>query len=64
MALKSKRNKQSAVRHLENTKTSDKRKSKKDGKIIQTTQPLANSSKAKSGAILPNHSQLVSLRIQ
>lgn len=31
-------------------------------KTIQTTQPPANSTKAKSGAILPNHSQLVSLR--
>ena len=61
MILKSRRNKQSAVRHSRNIKNSEKSKSKKNTKIIRTTQPPANSTQADSEAILPNPMQLVSL---
>jgi len=60
--LKSRRNKQSAVRHSKNIKNSEKSKSKKDTKAIRTTQPPANSTQADSEAILPNRTQLVFLR--
>ena len=62
MILKSRRNKQSAVRHSRNIKNSEKSKSKKNTKIIRTTQPPANSTQADSEAILPNRTQLVFLR--
>ena len=61
MILKSRRNKQSAVRHSKNIKNSEKSKSKKNTKIIRTTQPPANSTQADSEAILPNQMQLVFL---
>ena len=61
MVLKSKRNKQSAVRHSRNIKNSEKSKAKKDTKIIRTTQPPANSTQADSEATLPNPMQMVSL---
>jgi len=51
---------ETAVRHLENIKNSEKQKSKKDSKTIRTTQPPANSTKADSEAFLPNQMQLVS----
>ena len=60
--MKSRRNKQSAVRHSKNIKNSEKSKSKKDTKAIRTTQPPANSTQADSEAILPNRTQLVFLR--
>ena len=53
---------ETAVRHLENIKNSEKQKSKKDSKTIRTTQPPANSTKADSEAFLPNRMRLVSLR--
>ena len=59
MELKSKRIKKIAVRHSKNKKTSCKLQSKKHSKAIRTTQPLANSTKADSEAILPNRTQLV-----
>ena len=59
MKLKSKRIKKIAVRHSKNKKTSCKLQSKKHSKAIRTTQPLANSTKADSEAILPNRTQLV-----
>ena len=62
MILKFRRNKQSAVRHSRNIKNSEKSKSKKNTKIIRTTQPPANSTQADSEAILPNRTQLVFLR--
>lgn len=62
MVLKSKRNKQFAVRHSKNIKNSCKRSSKKDSWAIQTTQPSANSTEAKSEAILPNQRQPFSKR--
>ena len=62
MELKSKRIKKIAVRHSKNKKTSCKLQSKKHSKAIRTTQPLANSTKADSEAILPNRTQMVSLR--
>ena len=61
MILKSRRNKQSAVRYSRNIKNSEKAKSKKNTKIIRTTHPLANSTQADSEAILPNQMQLVFL---
>ena len=61
MILKSRRNKQSAVRHSRNIKNSEKSKSKKNTKIIRTTHPPANSTQADSEAILPNQMQLVFL---
>ena len=62
MELKSKRIKKIAVRHSKNKKTSCKLQSKKHSKAIRTTQPLANSTKADSEAILPNRTQMVFLR--
>ena len=62
MELKSKRIKKIAVRHSKNKKTSCKLQSKKHSKAIRTTQPLANSTKADSEAILPSRTQLVFLR--
>ena len=44
-----------------NIKNSEKSKSKKNTKIIRTTQPPANSTQADSEAILPNPMQMVSL---
>ncbi len=62
MVLKSKRNKQSAVRRSKNKETSGKLQSKKHSSAIRTTQPPANSTQADSEAILPNRMQLVFLR--
>ena len=50
-----------AVRYSRNIKNSEKSKSKKNTKIIRTTQPPANSTQADSEAILPNPMQMVSL---
>lgn len=63
MELKSKRIKKIAVRHSKNKKTSCKLQSKKHSKAIRTTQPLANSTKADSEAILPNRTQVVFLGV-
>nr|DAY87839.1 MAG TPA: hypothetical protein [Caudoviricetes sp.] len=62
MILKSRRKQWIAVRYFENKKTSINLKSKKNSYAIQTTQPPANSTEAKSKAILPNRTQLVFLR--
>ena len=64
MILKFRRNKQSAVRHSRNIKNSEKSKSKKNTKIIRTTQPPANSTEADSKAILPNRIQVVFLEVR